>query len=167
MQIYEKDVKRLFSEAEITHTMFKTDYAGHAKEDVKTVDLSKYDGIVIVSGDGLIHEVINGLMERDDWEQAIKTPLGVVPGGSGNALAASIVYASTGHISTENLLSDSLFEIARGLTRDMSLMHVQLREKSFYSFLNIGWGFVADVDIESERYRFLGTARFTMGTFVR
>ena len=24
MQIYEKDVKRLFSEAEITHTMFKT-----------------------------------------------------------------------------------------------------------------------------------------------
>ena len=35
-------------------------------------------------------------MERPDWETAIKTPIGVVPGGSGNALAASIVYASTG-----------------------------------------------------------------------
>lgn len=35
-------------------------------------------------------------MERPDWDLAIKTPIGVVPGGSGNALAAAIVYSSTG-----------------------------------------------------------------------
>lgn len=35
-------------------------------------------------------------MDREDWKEAINTPIGVVPGGSGNALAASIVYASTG-----------------------------------------------------------------------
>lgn len=35
-------------------------------------------------------QVINGLLERPDWEEAIQTPLGILPGGSGNALAASI-----------------------------------------------------------------------------
>lgn len=35
-------------------------------------------------------KVINGLMERPDWEQAIKTPVGILPCGSGNALAGSI-----------------------------------------------------------------------------
>jgi diacylglycerol kinase family enzyme len=34
---------------------------------VKTIE-SGYDLIVTVSGDGLAHEVINGLMMRDDWE---------------------------------------------------------------------------------------------------
>lgn len=29
-------------------------------------------------------------MERPDWEQAIKTPVGILPCGSGNALAGSI-----------------------------------------------------------------------------
>ncbi len=33
-------------------------------------------------------------MEREDWEEAIQTPLGVLPGGSGNALAASIHHYS-------------------------------------------------------------------------
>jgi len=35
-------------------------------------------------------------MDRPDWKTAIKTPIGVVASGSGNALAASVVYASTG-----------------------------------------------------------------------
>lgn len=39
-------------------------------------------------------QVINGLMDREDWEQAIRTPLGILPGGSGNALAASVHHYS-------------------------------------------------------------------------
>lgn len=33
--------------------------------------------------------------------------------------------------------------------------------------LSLAWGFVADVDIESEKYRHVGAARFTVGTLVR
>ncbi|CAM4623191.1 unnamed protein product [Leuciscus chuanchicus] len=43
---------------------------------------------------GHIMAVVNGLMEREDWEEAIQTPLGVLPGGSGNALAASVHHYS-------------------------------------------------------------------------
>ncbi len=42
----------------------------------------------------LCFQVINGLLERPDWEEAIRTPLGILPGGSGNALAASIHHYS-------------------------------------------------------------------------
>lgn len=41
-----------------------------------------------------VRQVINGLLERPDWEEAIRTPLGILPGGSGNALAASIHHYS-------------------------------------------------------------------------
>lgn len=31
-------------------------------------------------------------MQREDWEQVIKTPIGMLPTGSGNALCASALY---------------------------------------------------------------------------
>jgi hypothetical protein len=39
--------------------------------------------------------------------------------------------------------------------------------KRMYSFLSFGWGLVSDVDIESERYRSMGNARFTVGAIAR
>ena len=37
-------------------------------------------------------QVVNGLMERDDWQVAIKTPIGALPGGSANALASALAH---------------------------------------------------------------------------
>ena len=36
-----------------------------------------------------------------------------------------------------------------------------------YSFLSVGWGLISDVDIESEKYRSMGNARFTMMAIVK
>ena len=33
-------------------------------------------------------------MARPDWQRAIKTPLGILPGGSGNGLAASLLHSA-------------------------------------------------------------------------
>lgn len=35
------------------------------------------------------------------------------------------------------------------------------------SFLSVGWGLMADIDIESERLRMIGEARFTVGALAR
>jgi len=43
-------------------------------------------------GDCSISQVINGIMERPDWENAINTPVGILPVGSGNALCSSLLY---------------------------------------------------------------------------
>lgn len=40
----------------------------------------------------VLPQVVNGLMERPDWETAIRKPLCSLPAGSGNALAASLNY---------------------------------------------------------------------------
>lgn len=57
--------------------------------------LSIYDhGLILFLYLFLFTQVINGLMEREDWQEAIQTPLGILPGGSGNALAASVHHYS-------------------------------------------------------------------------
>lgn len=67
----------------------------------KHTDLSKLDMIVCVSGDGVVHEVLAGLSSRKpsptgpgEQGQAqsdpLKTPIGVIPAGSGNALSVCI-----------------------------------------------------------------------------
>ena len=67
-----------------------TERAGQATEIGATVDLDKYDALVTLSGDGLMHELINGLMKHAQWQRAIKHPIGVIPGGTGNGLSVSM-----------------------------------------------------------------------------
>lgn len=92
--IYKDYVAPLLAEAGIKVTTIITQTSGSARNHVKNAAMKDLtDGIVIVSGDGLIFEVINGLMDRDDRDVAMKIPLGVIPGGSGNGLAHSVNYA--------------------------------------------------------------------------
>lgn len=48
----------------------------------------------MVSGDGLPHEAINGIYTRKDWKEVIDIPIGVLPGGSGNAFAKTVCFTS-------------------------------------------------------------------------
>ena len=42
----------------------------------------------------IFFQYVNGVMERNDWEDVFKTPIGILPTGSGNALSASINHAA-------------------------------------------------------------------------
>ena len=37
-----------------------------------------YINVFSVSGDGLLHEVFNGLFEREDWRVSCQVPVGVI-----------------------------------------------------------------------------------------
>ncbi|XP_066056527.1 sphingosine kinase 1 isoform X1 [Chamaea fasciata] len=159
-------VQPMLAEADITTTVFVTERAHHAHEKVRDEDLSQWDTLVVMSGDGLLFEVVNGLMERPDWKEAMKKPLCILPGGSGNALAASInYYAGYDHVAKKKLLTNCTFILCKGLHTQMDLVSLSTASgKRFFSFLGFGWGFISDVDIDSEKYRWLGSARFTLGT---
>ncbi|XP_017293255.1 sphingosine kinase 1 [Kryptolebias marmoratus] len=167
--LYKNHIQRMLNEAGVIHTLIPTERQDHARELVKEADLSLWDAIVIMSGDGLLYEVINGLLERSDCEEAIQTPLGILPSGSGNALAASIhYYSGAPQMCSEDLLVSCGFLLCKGLVSRMDLVSIHLSSgPCLFSFLSMAWGFVADVDIESEKYRHLGAARFTIGTLVR
>lgn len=50
------------------------------------MDSSAVDCLVTVSGDGLLWEVVNGLMQRPDWKVALKVPLAIIPAGKSRDL---------------------------------------------------------------------------------
>ncbi|XP_025715625.1 sphingosine kinase 1 isoform X3 [Callorhinus ursinus] len=141
----------------------------HARELVQVEELGRWDALVVMSGDGLMHEVVNGLMERPDWETAIRKPLCSLPAGSGNALAASLNhYAGYEQVTNEDLLTNCTLLLCRRLLAPMNLLSLQTASGlRLFSVLSLAWGFIADVDLESEKFRRLGEMRFTLGTFLR
>ncbi|KAG7154183.1 sphingosine kinase 1-like isoform X2 [Homarus americanus] len=166
-QIYKKQVASVFGEAETDHEVIITERANHAREIVQSLNLAKYSGIVILSGDGLLFEVYNGLFERPDWEQAIQYPIGMIPGGSGNGLARSLgQWLNEPYLANPVLVST--LNVVYGHLSPLDLAIVQTAEgKRLLSFLSIGFGLISDIDIESERLRSIGEARFVAWSFIR
>lgn len=165
-QIFKERVAPLLVESDTQYDLLVTDRANCAKDYVNRANLSQWNGIVVVSGDGLLFEVYNGLMTRPDWKEAVKIPVGVVPGGSGNGLARAINYAA-GEPYDVNVVTPSVLNIIHGRIAPMDLVQVQTATECFYSFLSIGWGLMADIDIESERLRAFGEARFAVWGVIR
>ncbi|KAF7803540.1 sphingosine kinase 1-like isoform X1 [Senna tora] len=161
--IFLDHVKPLLEDAEIQITVQETKYQLHAKEVARTLDVSQYDGIVCVSGDGILVEVVNGILEREDWETAIKTPLGVIPAGTGNGMAKSLLD-SVGNPCTP---AHAVLSIIQGHKRPLDVATIRQGETTFFSVLMLAWGLVADIDIESEKYRWMGSARIDFYALTR
>ena len=62
----QKKIQPLFDKSGISLKIINTEYAGHAKELAQTLDFSNFNGICPIGGDGTMHEVINGMMLRED-----------------------------------------------------------------------------------------------------
>jgi diacylglycerol kinase family enzyme len=62
--------------AGIESIVVMTQYAGHAKDLANTLDLK--DAVCAIGGDGTMHEIVNGMMSRQDGR---RVPIGMIPGG--------------------------------------------------------------------------------------
>ncbi|XP_017149195.1 sphingosine kinase 2 [Drosophila miranda] len=172
-ELFQKQVAPLLTEAEVQYDLQITTHPHYAQEFVRTRKdlLERYSGIVVASGDGLFYEVLNGLMERMDWRRACRNlPLGIIPCGSGNGLAKSVAHHCNEPYEPKPILHATLTCIA-GRSTPMDVVRVELssRDKHYvmYSFLSVGWGLIADIDIESERLRSIGAQRFTLWAIKR
>ena len=155
-QIFEQ-VRPLFDKSNLKYTVTKTRSAADTKNLVHNLNLSDTDGLVIVGGDGTIHDAIADLMSRSDWETAIKLPLGIIPGGTGNGFCKTLLELSKEAYHPLN----AAFLIAKGRQQTFDLATVKQNGKEYYySFLSLAWGLISDADIESEKLKFLGSLRF-------
>uniref|UniRef100_A0A0D9V6H9 DAGKc domain-containing protein n=1 Tax=Leersia perrieri TaxID=77586 RepID=A0A0D9V6H9_9ORYZ len=141
-KIYEAEIRPLFEAAGVNVTMQETQYQGHAQEMASSLDLSQ-TSVQIHST-----RVVNGILQRIDWEEAIKLPIGVVPAGTGNGMAKSLMHYA-------------------GHRQSLDVCTILQGAKKFFSVLHMTWGLVADIDIESEKYRWMGSARFDFYALVR
>ena len=128
--------------------------------------INSFDGIVTVSGDGLIHEVINGLLGRDDnYYETRKIPIGALPGGSSNGFVKTVTHESKESSDVEQ----ACLLIIKGQTKCIDIIKYTLagREKPIYSFLCFFWAILSDIDLESEKIRCIGSYRFFWWTILR
>lgn len=147
-----QQVKPIFDNAGVELDIFETEYAGHARELVRGLDLAELDGICAVGGDGTMHELVNGLLSRPD-ERTL--PIGLIPAGAGN----SFLY---GFDCLDPL--DAARRIVAGQTRPVDAARVTLDQWTLFAFNIIGWGLVTDILIHSERLRWLGENRYTVAS---
>lgn len=93
-ETFQRKVVPILQEAELPYDLHVTKYANYAREFVRTRNVYNWRGIIAVGGDGVLFEVVNGMFERIDWQQALEeVPLGILPCGSGNGLARTICHA--------------------------------------------------------------------------
>ncbi|KAH9525198.1 hypothetical protein Btru_000605 [Bulinus truncatus] len=101
-QIYNKTVEPLFRLAEIKTSVVVTERSKQALEIGECTDFSQYDGIVVIGGDGLYQEILQGLslqeqkktgINYDNFEEdlsKLSLPIGIIPAGTGNGFTQFI-----------------------------------------------------------------------------
>ena len=93
IQIWEKANKILSEVPSISLEIIYTSYFKNAYEIILKKPLIEYDGIITCSGDGILHEVINAIFHRKDYDILInKLSFSSLPAGSGNAISKNISY---------------------------------------------------------------------------
>lgn len=101
---------------------------------------------------------MQGLMKRPDWNRAIRQPIGIIPGGSGNGLSHSMLYQSQETAKPIN----AAFALAKGSVQEIDIASVRNGKETMYSFLSVEWAAIADVDVQSEKLRALAGLRFAV-----
>ena len=129
-----------------------TEYVGHAEVIGKTLDSNLFSDILIIGGDGTFHELINGLLKREDH---YKPCLGFIPGGSGNSLMHDL-----------NLLDPikAIKPIINKQYKHLDIMQIFWNDKIEYAINIIGWGVATDIAITAEHIRWLGPSRYTIAS---
>lgn len=162
-----EQIRPLLDDSHLEYTLTETTRPGQIKDTLSQIDLSEIDGIILVGGDGSIHEAINGLMNRSDWQTAILKPIGIIPAGTGNGLAKTLLEISgepDDPVSEAFLIAKA---IAQGKYRPLDIAKIEQNGQIYYSFLSFSWGIISDVDIESEKLRFLGSLRTDIYALMR
>lgn len=130
-KILQQKILPIWASARIDVKIVKTEYAGHAADYAKNVNLDDIDALCVFGGDGSFHEVVTGILQRKDGK---KIPIGLLPGGTGNSLMHDL-----------NCLDPAKAAkwVVNGDVHWMDANKVWLGEgKEFYSVNVVGWGII-------------------------
>ena len=147
-------VKPIFEEGSVDLEIIRTTRPRHAYDIANTHSFSEFEGLIVIGGDGTIHEVINGMMDRED---NVIFPLGLIPGGSGNSFLTDLELLDPLKAAESSV---------RGRRRRIDLAKVTLSDRVLYAFNIVGWGLVADVNVRAEQFRWMGPIRYTVASLV-
>jgi diacylglycerol kinase family enzyme len=168
-----------------------TTHRGHAEEHAERQALADNEVYVAVGGDGMMHEIINGYVRRRrraTGTNVVAAPLpalpriGHFPAGSGCAFAKeyefiSHIEATLGLVHARsvaiNLYDVKVHELTNSMPAEEDLAHASwqptlgrlLTER--VGFITACFSSTSAVDIESEKYRWMGNGRFIFDIVLR
>ena len=123
-------------------TSYFTERPGHGRSIACSEDLTSYQCIVVVGGDGTLHEVVNGLMARKDQ---VRLPIAIIPLGTGNAVGIDLGILD---------MHRALERIVAGEVCYIDLNHITSPSSacplSIYSVAEITWGLIGTVAVQAE-----------------
>ena len=142
----------------------KDDDADTINTDLECKDITEYDAIIAMGGDGILFEIFQGIHARSDEGQIMsKMKFGILACGTFNGLVKSILHWSQ---DADYDHMESMLHICKGDTFTLDVAKYQVLSKdtlqprkSYLSFLSFAWGLIADCDFESECLRWLGHLR--------
>ncbi|XXQ39558.1 sphingosine kinase [Plasmodiophora brassicae] len=96
-RVWESVVKGTLHRAAIEFDLVETARAGHARDLMSSLaNLLEYAGLVVISGDGMLHEIVNGLFDRCSGNEGRMRmmcdtlPILMIPAGTMNGLSSSL-----------------------------------------------------------------------------
>ncbi|XP_045812595.1 sphingoid long-chain bases kinase 1 [Trifolium pratense] len=162
-KVFHSVVEPIFRLAGFRLEVVKTTSAGHARNLASTVDISTCpDGIICVGGDGIINEVVNGLLSRDNQKEGISIPIGIIPAGSDNSLVWTV-------LGVRDPVSAAMAIVKGGLTATDVFAVEWIQNNKIHFGLTVSYyGFVSDVLELSEKYqKRFGPLRYFVAGFLK
>lgn len=95
-QLFESRARPILEAAGCKLDVTITTHRMHGLEIARDLRVEEYDAVAVVSGDGLLHEMLNGFATRPDASKALALPLAPIPAGSGNAMSINLLGAQQG-----------------------------------------------------------------------
>lgn len=162
-KVFHGMVEPIFKLAGFKLEVVKTTSAGHAKKLVSTVDFSTCpDGIVCVGGDGIVNEVLNGLLSRDNQKEAISIPIGIIPAGSDNSLVWTV-------LGVRDPISAAIAIVKGGLTATDVFAVEWIQSGLIHFGMTVSYfGFVSDVlELSGNYQKRFGPLRYFVAGFLK
>jgi YegS/Rv2252/BmrU family lipid kinase len=147
-------VKPIFEKGNLKYELIETQYAGHARELANTLPFEGYDGLCVIGGDGTMHEIINGMLKRDD---GAKIPIGLIPGGTGNSFMHH-VDALDPEVAALRILT--------GRKRKVDIAKANANGEIIYGFNIIGWGLPTDIIETASKIKWLGAQCYNIASLI-
>ena len=147
-------IQPLFDTSSVQSVKYFSDRPGFITDFIINTNLSEFDGLCVVGGDGTIHEAVLGLMKSG---KAKSIPLGIIPGGTGNAFIEDLGCRDP--IKAANRIID-------GQVSPIDIFQIVHNEATSYAFNIIGWGMASDVNIQAEQLRWLGGMRYSISAII-
>jgi YegS/Rv2252/BmrU family lipid kinase len=138
-------VMPIFEKGNLKTEIIETKYAGHARDLANTLSFDGYYGLCVIGGDGTMHEIVNGMLKRED---KAKIPIGLIAGGTGNSFMHD-VDALDPEVAALRILT--------GRLRNVDIAHVDANGEIIYGFNIVGWGLPTDIIITALKLKWLGS----------